>query len=288
MPNLAQAIRARADVSAIERKGVRVTARLSSVLREKTLHAYKTGHPVFVQEYLLRNMVPVTKAAMLAAHLRGYKQSFVQAKPHLSKALKLSRFGVFDSTIEILRKQLSLDIDHLEAQYQTHALRVLQDVSTNVEKELRKAVNKLIERGAHQREALKELNEAFEAQGISPKNDYQLEAIFRTQSQMAYSAGRWQADQDPAIQEILWGYTYSTVGDDRVREEHDALDGVTLPKDDSFWQRYWTPNGWNCRCQVISVFEERAIIQPSKLDDGSFPQPDKGFNFNPGEVFMAA
>ena len=43
---------------------------------------------------------------------------------------------------------------------------------------------------------------------------------------------------------------YQTVGDDRVRSEHRALDGVKKPVGDAFWNTYYPPNGWNCRCSV--------------------------------------
>lgn len=41
---------------------------------------------------------------------------------------------------------------------------------------------------------------------------------------------------------------YVTMGDDRVREEHRALHGIILPVDDPFWNYYYTPNGYRCRC----------------------------------------
>lgn len=39
---------------------------------------------------------------------------------------------------------------------------------------------------------------------------------------------------------------YRTAGDDKVRPEHAALDRVTLPITDTFWQEFYPPNGWNC------------------------------------------
>ena len=39
---------------------------------------------------------------------------------------------------------------------------------------------------------------------------------------------------------------YRTAADDRVREEHAALHGITLPPDDPFWKQYFPPNGWRC------------------------------------------
>lgn len=46
-------------------------------------------------------------------------------------------------------------------------------------------------------------------------------------------------------------WEYRTAGDDRVREEHTALDGLTLRHDDPLWDQIYPPNGWKCRCYVV-------------------------------------
>ena len=46
---------------------------------------------------------------------------------------------------------------------------------------------------------------------------------------------------------------YRTAGDSKVRPEHAALNGVTLPPSDPFWKTYYPPNGWNCRCTAVQV-----------------------------------
>lgn len=46
---------------------------------------------------------------------------------------------------------------------------------------------------------------------------------------------------------------YRTAGDDKVREEHALLHGITLPPSDPFWESYYPPNGWNCRCTAVQV-----------------------------------
>lgn len=56
---------------------------------------------------------------------------------------------------------------------------------------------------------------------------------------------------------------YSTVGDQRVREAHKHLNGIIKPVDDPFWDVWWPPNGWNCRCTVI----------PELSDEGGKPVP---------------
>jgi SPP1 gp7 family putative phage head morphogenesis protein len=142
----------------------------------------------------------------------------------------------------------------------------------------------------HVNAGVNELRKALALEGLTPDNSFTLEAIFRTQTQVAYSAGRWNADQDPAVQEILWGYKYVTVGDDRVRPEHVGLDGATFPKDDAFWNTHFPPCGWGCRCQAIPIYEEAEVVRPpAEIEvDGKMVRPgaDPGFRFNPGKVFQ--
>lgn len=61
------------------------------------------------------------------------------------------------------------------------------------------------------------------------------------------SAGkRWVSIwADRAIFPLL---QYVTVGDGRVRPEHKVLDGVIRPVEDAFWNTYYPPWSWRCRC----------------------------------------
>lgn len=178
-------------------------------------------------------------------------------------------------------------IRKLFSRYYPPVFKILENASTKVNDNLRQVVNDNILSGATVKEGVKALNRAFYNNGLVPKNPYQLETIYRTQSALAFSAGRFQADQHPAIQEILWGYKYVTVGDTRVRPAHRVLDGVTLPKNSEFWLYFWPPNGWNCRCQVISLFEPRKLVYPPD-DWKGLAEIDQNFSFNPGHVFTEA
>ena len=65
------------------------------------------------------------------------------------------------------------------------------------------------------------------------RNYLNAEYNFATAStQMAVKWKGWEADGDD------YDLQYRTAGDDRVREEHAALDGVTLPPSDPFWNHY--------------------------------------------------
>ncbi len=50
---------------------------------------------------------------------------------------------------------------------------------------------------------------------------------------------------------------YKTAGDGRVRPSHAALNNITKPKNDSFWNKYYPPNDYGCRCNVIETNDEK-------------------------------
>ena len=262
------------DTARSEKLGVIASKQIAQRLKSRFVSAFRSsGRPLNVRQWLIDNLGQLVRDAMIAADLRGRKRAIIQRQ----KAKKGLKLGVYDEVIAILQRQLNVDLDALQLTYETEALRVLNGVSDVIERDLRATVNSLIVEGATVREARDVLSERFSALGLDPKAPHQLETIFRTQSQIAFGAGRWVADQDPDIQEILWGYKYVTVGDNRVRPSHAALEGVTLPKDHPFWQTFFPPNGWGCRCQAIALFDERRLVLPP-----SDAQPDRGFNFNPG------
>lgn len=86
---------------------------------------------------------------------------------------------------------------------------------------------------------------------------------------------------------------YRTAGDDRVREDHAAMNGITLPSDDPFWREYYPPNGWRCRCTAVEVNKGKYPVSDSKeaqrIGQRSTTQLDRFgnnkaaiFRFNPG------
>ena len=56
-------------------------------------------------------------------------------------------------------------------------------------------------------------------------------------------------------------WKYVTVGDDKVREEHRALDGVILPFNDKRWDKIFPPNGWKCRCYIVPMMKHEVTAE---------------------------
>ncbi len=79
-------------------------------------------------------------------------------------------------------------------------------------------------------------------------NDNYLKTEFNTAFSRSQSVRQWQEIE--AQKNIFPLLKYSTVGDERVRGDHILLDEIVKPVGDPFWDIYYPPNGWNCRCIV--------------------------------------
>lgn len=287
--------RALADVYKLENVALRAARRVVGRLRQEALRAYrarisKQGGGDFSSAVIIKELHPILSKAAAISHIAGSRRSVLLTRQSVTVNERRNKlkFDLLDNVSKLLKKVLKVDVKKVEESYNAVSLRALSNLAVPIQQKVQSKINDLINRGSLLKDAIEEIDDTLTKLGVSSVSESKLETVFRTQLQTSFNAGRWQADQDPDIQEILWGYKYVTVGDDRVREDHAELEGVTLPKDDPFWQTYWPPNGWNCRCQVIPIFEERDIVQPGLLEDGSMPQPDEGFGYNPGVVLADA
>jgi SPP1 gp7 family putative phage head morphogenesis protein len=109
---------------------------------------------------------------------------------------------------------------------------------------------KLVDAGWWGRFADRELTGTDEAITVGPRR---LRTIYDTNLRMARATALWGRIQ--AGKAAMPYLRYIAVKDRRTRPEHLALDSITLPVDHPFWQSWFPPNGWNCRCTVIQVSE---------------------------------
>ncbi len=118
-----------------------------------------------------------------------------------------------------------------------------------------------------------------------------LEAEYEFAVHSAQSADKWDSFSDDTERYYL---QYRTAGDDKVRVSHSKLNGITLPKDDPFWDEYFAPNGWRCRCVVVEVLTRKYQKSDSKeaiaKGEKATTQLNKDgknklamFRFNPGK-----
>lgn len=116
-------------------------------------------------------------------------------------------------------------------------------------------------------------------------NSNYLRSEFNFVQASAEMAAKWEGFMQDGDRYYL---QYRTANDGKVRPEHAALHGVTLPITDSFWEEYYPPNGWNCRCTVVQVRKSRYPATPHDeamaLGEEALQRDTKGmFRFNPGK-----
>lgn len=122
---------------------------------------------------------------------------------------------------------------------------------------------------------------------------YRLRTIFKTNMSTAFHASRYHSQMETAIDFPYWEFV--SVGDAVTRPSHLALSGIIKRYDDPFWQTYYPPIDWNCRCTVVSrsdyYVKKRGLTideTPVQTDnDGNFVErqgiqvkANKSFSYN--------
>ncbi|MDY6904095.1 MAG: phage minor head protein [Thermodesulfobacteriota bacterium] len=151
----------------------------------------------------------------------------------------------------------------------------------------------------------KEMAETWEKLGWTGKNAWRLDNIFRTNVQTAFAVGRHEQMQRVKQGRPYW--RYSAVKDTRTRPTHWALHGKVFHADNPFWDQFYPPNGFRCRCGVTTLSERQVkkrgievetknpyggIIEPVDPVTGrKLParplMPDRGFETNPAKDYWA-
>ena len=148
--------------------------------------------------------------------------------------------------------------------------------------ELNEATHALIDENGNRKPFEQFLNDVRRIDRTYNRNYLRAEYNFVHAS--ATMAAKWEEFQQDGDR---YNLQYRTAHDDKVRPEHAALDRVTLPITDPFWEEYYPPNGWNCRCTVVQVrkskYPETPHDQAMALGEEATGKDTKGiFHFNPG------
>lgn len=163
--------------------------------------------------------------------------------------------------------------------------------------EVWKLLDDAISEGLTVREFQEKAQDLFQRKGWEGPTPYRLDNIFRTNIQTAFSVGRYKQMTHPDIVETRPIWVYDAVNDRRTRPTHLALDGTARRADDPFWDTWYPPNGYRCRCAVRNLSEREARRRGIKVGSGAAPglveppgqparplMPDPGFDFNPGKA----
>lgn len=146
------------------------------------------------------------------------------------------------------------------------------------------------------------------AQEVQLGSPWRLKSIYRNNLQTQYMAGRYKEMKEVA--KFLPFWQYLAVLDEQTRKSHAALNGKVFRHDDSFWDKFYPPNGWMCRCHVRNLsqkqlerkklgieYSETRIVESEveiggkkrkihsyKAGKGQMVTPDHGWGYNPGKA----
>ena len=188
------------------------------------------------------------------------------------------------------RKDMHFSWDWHDTERETHArsFTVAKVTTLDVLETLRREVDRAIADGITFETFRKTLRPRLEAAGWWGRKEIldgdtgeltqahlgshrRLRTIFQTNVQTAYMAGRYKRLLDNADAAPYWQYI--AVMDGRTRHTHAELNGKIWRFDDPIWKIIWPPNGFNCRCRVTALSEDRLKTQgitPEATTTGDF------------------
>jgi SPP1 gp7 family putative phage head morphogenesis protein len=171
--------------------------------------------------------------------------------------------------------------DEAKTRALTATLLASGQVTERAARELRAA----LESGSTLADFARALREQELSLGILPSDPVYVENVFRTNMASAYGAGRYRQIRSPAVRAARPFVQYRTAGDARVRSSHARLRDLVFRQDDPEWPRYAPPNGFQCRCSVVtraSVPEGLRVTDAATLT----VLPDEGFDTPPSVDFL--
>ena len=159
------------------------------------------------------------------------------------------------------------------------------------------AIKRAIDHGISFADFKRDCGNIFARRGWTGKRAWRVDNIFRTNIQTAYSVGAYKRQKEVAAE--LPYAMYSAINDSRTRPTHRAVNGLIFPLDHPFWDKWWPPNGFRCRCTTIpmskGMIERRGLKietedptgKPIMVPGETNPRqllPDYGFDYHPGKA----
>lgn len=126
--------------------------------------------------------------------------------------------------------------------------------------------------------------QVIDGQKVQTGSVHRLKNIYRTNTQTAYNAGRWETQERGKKRRPI--LRLNEVLDGATRDSHRAVSGTMAPVGSPFWNRWYPPNGFGCRGRVQSLTEKQAkSFGYRQTEPLPKTRPDTGFSSNPGKAF---
>lgn len=142
------------------------------------------------------------------------------------------------------------------------------------------SIKKALEEGQGFAEWKKQTKELWKQKGWS---DFRIKTVYQTNMHQAKSVGTWKQIQE--TKEDFPYLRYSAILDSHTRPSHASMHGKVLPVNDKFWDSFYPPNGFNCRCQAYAITESKAKKFGVTPDVAKVGFADDGWNYNAGKSY---
>lgn len=161
------------------------------------------------------------------------------------------------------------------------AFTVAKAMNKQVLQDIRTAIEKSLEEGLTFEQFKKDLKPTLQKRGwwgkiitvdkegnaekVQLGSLYRLKTIYKVNMQVAYMTGRYKTQYENVDNRPYWEYV--AIMDSSTRPEHAELNGMVFRYDDPFWNAFYPPNGWNCRCRVNALSDYK--MQKKKIKASS-------------------
>ena len=206
---------------------------------------------------------------------------------------------VFEEAVEFLKTKTPLPSEvygALADACKAKAFRVAGYTSIELLGKFLEALTEAVEQGMTKEAFQEDMNRFLDEQGYKGLNPWRADVIFRTNLQTAYNVGHYKAMTEDTAKKLRPYWQYKTAADGHVRESHAVMEGRVYRADDPIWDVWYPPNGFRCRCLVLSLSQAQVNARglkverepPVELDfeTGELKPlfPDKGFSGNPAKA----
>ncbi|MEL7784068.1 phage minor head protein [Citromicrobium bathyomarinum] len=189
-----------------------------------------------------------------------------------------------DQVAAFAAKGIELGFDWRDVWQEEHsrAFTVAKAMSRDLVEDIRAEVRRAIDEGTTLDQFVKELKPRLVSRGwwgrdrmvdpltgedkvVQLGSPARLRTIYQTNMRTSQMAGKWaRIERTKRAFPLL---RYVTAGDARVRDEHDAWQGIILPVDHPWWDTHYPPNAFNCRCDIQPVNQRMADRRGWKVND---------------------
>ena len=186
--------------------------------------------------------------------------------------------------------EMTFDWRDMWEEEHAYAFTVAKAASNDVLQDIRRAVDDALANGTTFDTFRKELKPKLQEQGwwgkklmtdpltgeerlVQLGSTRRLNTIYQTNLKTSLSAGRWERIQ--RTKKTRPYLRYIAIIDSKTRDKHRQWHDIILPVDHPFWEQFYPPNGWNCRCSVQQLSErdlERLGLKVTEYDPKSPPK----------------